>query len=322
MLIDRSSFASHAPWLVLITLGTLAAFAWSGAIRVESGGWPGGSTLPGLLFGTAGALILLFEFLIWPRKKLRSWRIGAAQVWMRAHIWLGLWAVPLIVLHSGLQLGGRLSIVLMVLFIVVIISGIFGLLLQQVLPRVMLRRVPAETIYSQIDHVAEQLYFSAEDLVAATCGPDAAGATVFRPQRSPAETVTYLTVGAVRSAGSVQGKVLQTRVTPGVIPNSEPLRRFFVARVAPYLLEGVRSESPLSDSAKAIELFANLKRQIDSEAHGVVDMLEALCDQRRQFDLQSRIHFWLHSWLCVHLPLSTALVLLMFVHIYTAVKYW
>ena len=78
---------------------------------------------------------------------------------MRAHIWLGLWAVPLIVLHSGLQLGGRLSIVLMVLFIVVIISGIFGLLLQQVLPRVMLRRVPAETIYSQIDHVAEQLYF-------------------------------------------------------------------------------------------------------------------------------------------------------------------
>jgi hypothetical protein len=34
------------------------------------------------------------------------------------------------------------------------------------------------------------------------------------------------------------------------------------------------------------------------------------------------MHGWLHSWLCIHVPLSVALVGLMFVHIFVALKYW
>jgi hypothetical protein len=51
-------------------------------------------------------------------------------------------------------------------------------------------------------------------------------------------------------------------------------------------------------------------------------VLEDLCNQRRQLILQSKIHFWLHNWLWVHLPLSVALIVLMFVHIFVALKYW
>ena len=53
----------------------------------------------------------------------------------------------------------------------------------------------------------------------------------------------------------------------------------------------------------------------------VVDRLADLCEQRRQFDLQARLHNWLHAWLGVHVALSVALVLLMVVHIVLALKY-
>ena len=53
-----------------------------------------------------------------------------------------------------------------------------------------------------------------------------------------------------------------------------------------------------------------------------VRRLEELCAARRQYDLQARIHGWLHNWLMLHLPLSVALIVLMFIHVWTAVKVW
>src|SRR5437879_5500895 len=126
-------------------------YFWSSAGRAD---WPGGSSIPGFTFGIVGGLICIFELLLWWRKKVRTWRIGRTQVWLRAHIWLGLLSVPLLVYHSGFRLGGTLSTVLMVLLFVVVASGIWGLVLQQVIPRRMLDEIPAETIYGQIDRLA------------------------------------------------------------------------------------------------------------------------------------------------------------------------
>jgi hypothetical protein len=69
-------------------------------------------------------------------------------------------------------------------------------------------------------------------------------------------------------------------------------------------------------------IFQDLRSHLDPAAHGAVDALEDLCFQRRQFDTQARIQFWLHNWLWVHLPLSAALIVLMFVHIWAALKFW
>ena len=53
----------------------------------------------------------------------------------------------------------------------------------------------------------------------------------------------------------------------------------------------------------------------------MLERLADFCDQRRQFDLQARLHFWLHSWLAVHVAMSIGLILLMFVHAVLALKY-
>ena len=54
---------------------------------------------------------------------------------------------------------------------------------------------------------------------------------------------------------------------------------------------------------------------------GLASERRDLCESRRQLGEQERIHRWLHNWLYVHLPLSLALVILMFVHVWVALKF-
>src|SRR5262249_19146378 len=133
--------------------------------------WPGGSSPPGFIFGLAGGAIILFEMLLWPRKLLRVWRIGRMTLWMKAHIWLGLLSLPLLVLHSGFHgWTSGLSGMLMALLLLVVVSGIWGLAMQQVLPGRLLEQVPSETIFSQIDRILVLQREEARRIVQATCG--------------------------------------------------------------------------------------------------------------------------------------------------------
>ncbi len=328
MLIDRQHISEHRGWLAVVTVATLLAIAWFAYHAVATGHLPGGSSAPGLVFGGVSGAIMLFEFLLWPRKRFRVWRVGMVKKWLKAHIWLGLLTVPLIVLHSGLAWGGPLTTVLMLIFIVVIGSGIFGLAMQQWLPRLMLTELPAETIVSQIDNMARSLCEDGEQLVAAICGVEAESLSEWRGSNDngnagdgePATGPRFVTIGAVRQVGSVQGRVVQTQVVSEVA-GSAPLRTAFKNEIGPFILTGRHEKSLLADPGKSAAFFRELRTVLPPEAHSAVDVLESYCEQRRQFDRQVRMHRWLHAWLLVHLPLSILLIGLMFVHIYTALKY-
>ncbi|MEN9673658.1 MAG: hypothetical protein RL553_1923, partial [Planctomycetota bacterium] len=302
MLIRKSNFAEHYPW-VLASLVVLAlAVVWFIFASVGHAEWPSGSSLPGFTFGVIGGLICLFEFLIWPRKKLRSWRIGKVSTWMRAHIWLGLLAVPLLVLHTGFRWGGPLSSTLMTLFLVVIASGVWGLVLQQFLPEKMLKEVPAETIFSQIDYVSELMAGEASRLVRTVCNitSDSDDAEKFSDG-------SHMVVGAVRSTGAIQGRMVVTSSLLESVPDSKPLYDFFNEHIYGFLKNGEMAKSPLQNPARAHSMFNSLRTKLPPAAHEVVTVLEDLCNQRRQIIAQAKIQFWLHSWLWVHLPLSVAL---------------
>ena len=208
MLIFRGgNWPEHRPWFFGIIAASAAAMLWYGLEGYRSGSWPGGSSRPGFAFGIVGGLIIVFEMLLWVRKKFRVVRIGRAKLWMKAHIWLGLLCVPLLVLHSGFR-GWNLALagILMAVLLIVIASGIWGLVLQQILPTFMLDEIPAETIRSQIDYVLRQLL-------------EEAAVWFESPAASPAgQTMgdigtgqsgeTFLVIGAVRSVGQGPGEGL------------------------------------------------------------------------------------------------------------------
>jgi len=320
VLIDRRHFAPHRAWLVFLVVATIAAAAWYTVAGLADQALPGGCSAPGLVFGIVGGLLILFEFALWPRKKLRAWRIGRVQIWMRAHIWLGLLTVPLIVLHTGFRLGGPLPTVLMVLFVTVIASGVFGLWMQQFIPRMMLDQVADETIYVQIDRVSRQLANEADAIVRAISGA-AVG------EKRTGSTVEVASVSeAYEAEGHVyrpwQVKMLERQIPLSPLADSADLARFCRDELEPYLLHGSSTDSPLADATRAAQVFDALRRRFGLAAYPVVDALEDLSRQRRDLDIQARLHIWLHAWLWLHLPLSAALVILMFVHIYSALRYW
>jgi hypothetical protein len=240
---------------------------------------------------------------------------------MRAHIWLGLLTVPLIVLHTGFRLGGALPTVLTLLFAAVIASGIFGLWMQQLIPRLMLDQVAAETIHTQIDRVSRQLANEAEAIVQAASSESAEGETGGAP------TVEVAAVAEVQETGGAvyrpwQVKVLERQIPRRALSDSGSLAEFSRDELKPFLLGGERASPRLAHAGSAAQVFDGMRRRFGAAGEPIVNAFEQLCQERRDLDTQLRFHAWLHGWLVVHLALSAALVVLMIVHIYTALRYW
>jgi hypothetical protein len=328
LIFDRENWPKHRPWAIFAFLVAAASAAWYLVYGLSSNGWhwPSGASPPGLTYGLAGGFIILFEMLLWPRKYLwRGRRLGRTKYWMLGHIWLGSLVFPLLLLHGGFHFAldrSLLAAILMWLLLFVFLSGILGATLQHILPRVMLDRVPAETICDQIDHVLEVYCREAEQLVEATCGAvehDPTEADAVRSRMD--EPAAFMVGGLVRRVGLIQGKTVETGTSATWIPGSEPLRAFFLKSIQPYLSAKSGKSLALGRSEKAAALFHDLKVRLSPGAHRVVDRLQELCDQRRQFDLQVQLHQWLYVWMAIHLVLSSALLVLMIAHGYLALRY-
>jgi hypothetical protein len=331
LVFDRENWPNHRPWCLATVTATMAAavgyFVYG--FRSSSWNWPSGASPPGFAFGVVGGGIILFEMLLWPRKSLwRGWRLGRTKLWMTAHIWLGLLMLPLLLLHGSFHFNpstSTLAAVLMWLVVMVVGSGIFGLVIQNILPRIMLEQVPAETIYSQIAHILEQYHAEAERLVELTCGRspvDGHGGDERVMRDEPATAApSFVSVGLVRTVGRLQGNLVQVGIEAVWVPGSEALLTVYRDQIEPYLRARSGRRLLLGSPSRAAALFQALKTRLRPEAHPVVNRLADLCNERRQFDLQARLHFWLHSWLGAHVALSVALTVLMVVHAVMALKY-
>ncbi|HZW32390.1 MAG TPA: hypothetical protein VFF52_16875 [Isosphaeraceae bacterium] len=206
------------------------------------------------------------------------------------------------------------------LLVLVVGSGVFGLVVQNIVPRLMLERVPAETIFSQIGHILDQYRAKAERRVGVPCGQAPLGTTGATRRSGLGTAPSFLAMGTFRQVGRVQGRVVEVGVGAGYLLDSEPLPAFFRDQVQPYLRARSGTSLALASPGRAASLFSALKTVLRPEAHPVVDRLADRCDQRRQFDLRARLHGWLFTWLVVPVTLSVALLVLMIAHILAALK--
>ena len=321
---DRENWPKHRGWLIGVAAATAAATMWYLAYGFRRGewSWPGGASPPGLAFGVVGGGIILFEMLLWPRKSLwRGRRLGRTKYWMIAHLWLGLLTLPILILHGSFHFNpatSPLAAVLMILLVVVVASGVFGAVLQNIIPRLMMENVPAETIHSQIGVVLEQFRDEAKRLVHAVCGVGPRQSVL--PTESAGKRV-LVSAGSSGSVGDFRGRFARADFEPEYVPGAEPLIAFHDDLVAPFLEAKRAAGLALASRSTAEGLVASLKSRIPRKAHPIADRLVELCEQRRQFDLQAKLHAWLHAWLAVHVSASVALTLLMIVHALLALKY-
>ena len=321
MLINRRSFWKlHGRWFACTLALAVAATAWMLAAGQNLGRWPGGGSWPGLALGTAAGLIFLFEAaLVFKKTKwLRTarWTLSA-QTWMQAHIWLGLLSVPLVALHCGLRLGGTLSTIFVAVLAAVIASGLWGLVLQNVLPRLLLEAAPAETIYSQIDNVGRQYAAEARRAVLLACGGDDELPVRAEPEPALAQSVH----GAARVVGPQVKRSPQPTGELRTVVDSPAIRTALAESIEPFLSTGVGPQGILGTRQRNQWFFDDLRLRAPPELRDLVGQLEDLCERRRQLNVQRRLHFWLHNWLWVHLPLSAALLALLVGHAVLALRF-
>ena len=241
-----------------------------------------GSSPLGLTFGVTAAAIFVFATALGVRRRRPTLKIGRMQTWLRAHIWFSVLTIPLVMMHAGFSVGGPMTRLMLVVYAIVMGSGFFGLLVQQVVPRLMKERVPLETIFEQIPHIRGHLLASA-----------LAQREALVPGPAP---VAIESAAAAVALESGQGEA------------NERLASFLDEQALPYLAAARGERLPLGDQRVAEDAFGTLKVSVAVGFHPQIEELHRWCNERRQLDLQTRLHHWLHGWLFVHVPATLVLL--------------
>ena len=259
----------HFPWLVFVLLATVAACVLY-AGNFHPGRLPSWLQLPpsliqkptehhtvggtplGLAFGAISLAIFIFAALLSLRKKIPLWRVGTVQRWLRAHIWLTLLTIPLILLHSGFRLGGPMTTLLMALYALVMVSGIYGLFLQHLMPRLMKERLPAETVFEQIPHIRTQLATAAEKMrdtfkPTPPKKPAAAGA----PAASASKTATAGAPVMASTKGELSTPVARAKSATGSAVTAAPVTAAATTASAAPAAKAAETNSPAAPASVA-----------------------------------------------------------------------
>ena len=151
--IAHESFLRHAHfrWLkiaILTSLVVAAGFAATLVVRDYHLRHTGNSWF-GYLSGTLGAGLILWLAMLGIRKRYMTDNVWSLKAWVSAHVYLGLSLIVIATLHSGLQFGWNVHTLAYALMMLVIVSGIFGIITYGRLPR-QLSENRGETTQKQI----------------------------------------------------------------------------------------------------------------------------------------------------------------------------
>lgn len=131
--------------LLLVTGGAYFYYARAG---FQHGGTP-----VGLVYGSIGfALCYLLAYFGIRKRSYRS-RFGTLEQWLQSHIYLGVLAMVILLLHTGGRFNDKVAVATLVLVGIVVGSGIVGAVLYVTVPR-LLTEVESELT---IDEIAEQI---------------------------------------------------------------------------------------------------------------------------------------------------------------------
>jgi hypothetical protein len=322
MIVDRQ----QNRWALGTGAGSLLALGLYIVYALLSPNGPRGGSLLGLFFASVGTGIIVFECLLGLRKKYPASPLGRVKTWLRAHVWLGLASLLAILMHSGFRWGHGLAAALMWIFAVIVISGIFGVAVQNYVPRRMTELVTRETIFEEIPTVIRGLRTEADErveFVTADLGVDE-------------ELEEFVRAGGVKqyfdpaqkksAAEKVQAVVERRKTSPQIeIPEDarDALRSHYLQEMRPFLMDppAPLSRKLFSGREQVSAYFGHLRTIMPVASHDLLRDLEGICEERRQLAVQTKLHLWLHTWLMVHVPLSFALLVLTAVHAVLSLRY-
>ncbi|HWC62900.1 MAG TPA: hypothetical protein VG501_04705 [Rhizomicrobium sp.] len=115
-----------------------------------------GGTWFGYTTGTIGALLILWLAALGIRKRAMTDGSWSLKAWVSAHVYLGLSLIVIVSLHSGFQFGWNIHTLAYALMMLVILSGVFGVIVYNYLPQ-KLSENRGETTQKQMQEMIRSL---------------------------------------------------------------------------------------------------------------------------------------------------------------------
>lgn len=259
---------------------------------------PNGGTWLGYTLGTLAALLVVFLSAFGIRK--RAFRVGpgTAVGWVSAHVYLGLAALVVATLHSGMRFGLNVHTLAYVLMWVVTVSGVWGMYAYLRYPGLKSAQRGQQQRRETLKQLAELDERSLE--LAAVSGEteqlisesirrtDLGGPGLWRALR--ASDASALLVGG-------ESSWRQTRLAPN--PGNRTLMQ---------VLAQMRLASPDTELRSRLQTLLELAGQKSV-------LLERL---RRETQIAALLRVWLY----VHVPTCCALLAALVAHVLTVFLYW
>ncbi len=155
MPVARSGVVWRRIFIVLLAV-VVAAFVWS----VRRGEYAHGGSTIGLIFGTAGYLLILLLAYYGIRKRNYRSTFGTMEQWLQSHIYLGILVLVLLVLHTGNRFNDWIAVTTLILVAVVVLSGIAGAIFFVTVPRLLTEvesNLTVEEISTQLNQLARNM---------------------------------------------------------------------------------------------------------------------------------------------------------------------
>lgn len=299
----HESFLRHDRWRYLkvatvLCIAAVTTYAWHDPVV-----GPNGGTWLGYTLGTIGALLILWLSWLGVRKRRYRSTLGTVKGWLSAHVYLGLALLLIATLHTGFQFGPNVHTLAYALMVLVIASGVYGVVAYARYPQVITDNRAQATRQAWLDEVLE-LNERAIGLA------DAIGPEVHRLVLTATERL--------RIGGDWRQQLRDPRGGTGdeVAQIGDILRRKLGADAA------ARSEA-------AEEVIFLATQIIVSERDHSLDRLKQLLElltrrnelvQRLNRDVQA--HARLQIWLYLHVPLTAALLAALAAHVTIVFLYW
>jgi hypothetical protein len=274
-------------WKVALALSLVVTAAYA---LVDQSPRPNGGTALGYSLGTLGALLILWLSLLGLRKRIITRGAYSLKAWTSAHVWLGLSLIVIGTLHSGFQFGWNVHTLAWGLMMVVILTGLYGIIVYARLPEQLSanrQEVTQPQMLEAIRALDAQLDTAAQPL-----GPDNAALVRLSLEKTDIGGNlwqrlggSYAGDGNARALAAIRAEVDRQRLA-GNFGNTGPAGR---------------------PEPRLAQILFLLERK---EA--------ALAQARRHIGLKSRLEIWLY----IHVPATFALLAALAAHITSVFLYW
>jgi hypothetical protein len=290
----------------LLCIAAVVAYIWH-----DPPGGPSGGTWLGYTLGTVGALLIVWLTYLGRRKRNYASRLGSVRGWVSAHVYLGLALVTIATLHTGFHFGWNIHTLSFVFMLLVIASGIYGVVVYARYPGLITDNRDGgtrEAWLAELDELNDQSLKLADTLDAQV------------------HQVIVRSIDRIRIGGGLRAQLSGPR---------EPVRQAFdrvrkeLGETTAFMASQIRPQrtAPSIDpNAQSTVMFMAGQlvgsAQDNENAQKLLDLIARRRDLTARINRDIRLHAQMQIWLYIHVPLTFALLAALIAHIVSVFIYW